>query len=43
MQNAAAGFVLNRYCSEKDVSKLGWLPTLENIQLNILELRHRAF
>jgi len=41
-QNAAAGFVLNRYCSEKYVLKLGWLPTLENTQLNILKNRHRA-
>ena len=40
--NAAAGFVLNHYCSEKDVLKLGWLPTLENTQLNILKLGHRA-
>ena len=42
VQNAAASFVLNRYCSEKDVLKLGWLPTLENTQYNILKLRHRA-
>ena len=43
VQNAAAGFVLNRYYSEKDVLKLGWLPTLENTQtLNILKLRHQA-
>ena len=42
VQNAAAGFVLNHYCSEKDVLKLGWLPTLESTQLNILKLGHRA-
>jgi len=42
VRNAAAGFVLNRYCSEKDVLKLGWLPTPENTQLNILKLGHRA-
>ncbi|XP_068734848.1 uncharacterized protein [Montipora capricornis] len=42
VQNAAAGFVLNRYCSEEDVLKLGWLPTLENTQLNILKLGPRA-
>ena len=42
VQNAAAGFVLNRYCSEEDVLNLGWLPTLENTQLNILKLGHRA-
>ena len=29
-------------CSEEDVFKLGWLPTLENTQLNILKLGHRA-
>ena len=42
IQNAAAGFVLNRFCSERDVLELGWLPTLENTQLNFLKLRHRA-
>ena len=42
VQNAAASFVLNRYCSEKNVLKLGWLPTLENTQFNILKLGHRA-
>ena len=42
VQNAAASFVLNRYCSEDDVMKLGWLPVLENTQLNILKLGHRA-
>ena len=26
--NAAAGFVLNCYCTEKNILKLGWLPTL---------------
>ena len=41
VQNAAASFVLNRYCSEEDI-KLGWLPVLENTQLNILKLGHRA-
>ena len=41
VQNAAASFVLNRY-SEKDVFKIGWLPTLENSQLNILKLGHHA-
>ena len=42
IQNAAASFVLNRYCSEKDVLILGWLPTLENTQLDILKLSHSA-
>ena len=36
VQNVAGGFVLNRFCSERDVLELGWLPTLENTQLNIL-------
>ena len=40
VQNAAAGFVLNRFYSERDVLELGWLPTLENTQLNILKLGH---
>ena len=42
LQNATAGLVLNHYCSEEDVLKLGWLPTLENTKLNILKLGHRA-
>jgi len=42
VQNAAAGFVLNHYCSEKDMLKLGWPPTPESTQLNILKLGHRA-
>ena len=42
IQSAAAGFVLNRFCSERDVLELGWLPTLENTQLNFLKLRHRV-
>jgi len=42
VQNAAASFVLNHYCSEEDVSKLGWLPTLENTKLNILKLGNYA-
>ena len=42
IQNAAAGFVLNRFCSERDVLELGWLPTLENTQLNFLKLGHRV-
>ena len=36
VKNAAAGFVLNSFFSERDVLELGWLPTLENTQLNIL-------
>ena len=42
IQNAAAGFVLTRFCSERDVLELGRLPTLENTQLNFHKLRHRA-
>ena len=38
----AGGFVLNRFCSERDDLELGWLPTLENTQLNILKLGHLA-
>ena len=41
-QNAAASFVLNRFCSEKDVLEVGWLPTLEGTQYNILKLVHKA-
>ena len=42
VQNAPAGFVLNRFCTESNVLRLGWLPTLENTELNILKLVHRA-
>ena len=42
VQNAATGFVLNRFCSERDVLELGWLPTLENTQLNMTKLGHKA-
>ena len=42
VQNAAVGFVLNRYCSEEDVLKLSWLPALEYTKLNILKPGHRA-
>ena len=42
VQKAAAGFVLNRFCSERDVLELCWLPTLENTQLNVVKLGHRA-
>ena len=42
MQNTAVSFVLNCYCTEKDVLKLGLVPTLENTQLNNLKLGHHA-
>ena len=42
VQNDTAGFVLNRFFSERNVNELGWLPTLENTQLNVLKLGHRA-
>ena len=42
VQNAAAGFVLNCFCTESDVLRLGWLPMLENTELNILKLVQRA-
>ena len=42
VQNAATGFVLNRFCSARDVLELGWLPTLKNTKLNITKLGHQA-
>ena len=42
VQSAAAGFVLNRFASTKDVLKLGWLPIHERRQLNLLKLAHKA-
>ena len=42
VQNAAASFVLNRFCSERDVLEVGWLPTLERTQYNIMKLVHKA-
>ena len=35
VQNVAASFVLNKFCSEKDVLEIGWLPTMECTQYNI--------
>ena len=40
-QNATASFVNNHYCTEKDVVKLGWLPTLERTQFNLLRSAHK--
>lgn len=42
VQNTAASFVLKHYCTERDVLRLGWLPTLENAQFNILKLTFKA-
>ena len=42
VQNAAASFVWNRFCSEKDVLEVGWLPTLERTRYNIMKLVHKA-
>ena len=41
VQNAAASFVLNRFCSD-DVLEVGWLPTLECTQYSTLILVHKA-
>ena len=42
VQNAAASFVLNRFCSEKYVLEVGWLPILERTQYNTMKLVHKA-
>ena len=42
VQNCAVSFVINRYCTEKDVVMLGWLPTLERAQFNILRSEHKS-
>ena len=42
VQNAAASFVTNRYSTEKDVVKLGWLPTLERAQFNLLKSVYKS-
>ena len=42
VQSAAAGFVLNRFASTKDVLKLGWIPIHERRQFNLLKLAHKA-
>ena len=42
VQNAAASFVLNRFCSERNVLEVGWLVTLERTQYNIMNLVHKA-
>ena len=36
VQNAAASFINNHYCTEKDVLKLGWLPIDECVQYHLL-------
>jgi hypothetical protein len=36
VQNSAASFVINRYAREEDVLKLGWLPTKERTEFNLL-------
>ena len=43
IQNIAAGYVLNRYASLKDVLELQWLPMKEYIQFNVTKLVHKAF
>jgi hypothetical protein len=35
-------FVINRYSTEKDVVKLGWLPTLERAQFNLLKSVYKS-
>ena len=34
--------VVNRYATEEDVLKLGWLPTKERTELNLLRASHHA-
>ena len=38
IQNAAAGFVLNRFCSERDVLELGWLLIKGTLQDSLATL-----
>ena len=42
VQNAAAAFVLNRYCTITDIVKLNWLPVGESVQMNLLNLCFKA-
>ena len=42
VQNATAGYVLNRYSRESDVIKLNWLPAQERIQHSIANLTYNA-
>ena len=42
VQNSAASFVVNSYATEEDVLKLGWLPTKERTELNLLRATHHA-
>ncbi|XP_028412046.1 uncharacterized protein LOC114534775 [Dendronephthya gigantea] len=42
VQNAAASFVINQYSTEKDMVKLGWLPTLERAQFNLLKSVYKS-
>ena len=42
VQNAAASFINNHYCTEKDVLKLGWLPINERVQYHLLTSAFQA-
>jgi hypothetical protein len=42
VQNCAASFVVNRYATEEDVLKLGWLPTKERTELDLFRATHHA-
>ena len=42
VQNAAAAFVLNRYCTITDIVKLNWLPVRESVQMNLSNLCFKA-
>ena len=42
LQKTAAGSVLMRYCIEKDVISLNWLPTTELIDFEISKLAYKA-
>ena len=42
VQNAAAAFVLNRYCTITDTVKLNWLPVRESVQMNLSNICFKA-
>ena len=42
VQNAAAAFVLNRYCTITDIVKLNWLPVRESVQMNLSNICFKA-
>ena len=42
IQRAAASFVLGKYCNDKDILQLQWLPVNERISLSLTQLAYKS-